>query len=208
LEAWRKDVLVSLRSSIEATSQVKESLPAPVRGLVEALPLDAIAERIRTLPLDATNLVATRYHGNLHLGQVLIAENDFALIDFEGHPSRPQRDWRRKHTPLHDVAGVLTSFSYAAYAAQTQMQLHKPEGGAAHASRIAQWHQAASAAFLEGYCESSRGLASVPADTASMLSMLTLCIVERALQELNHEMEHRPEWMQVSLDRLLSVASA
>jgi maltose alpha-D-glucosyltransferase/alpha-amylase len=208
LEAWRNDVLESLRSAIGVVTQAKEGLPPAVRNLIETLPGDAIAERIRTLPLDAKNLVATRYHGNLHLGQVLIAENDFALIDFEGHPSRPQGDWRRKHTPLHDVAGMLTSFSYAAYAARVQMKLHKADGDAADASRIAQWHQTASAAFLEGYRESSRGLASVPADTASMLSMLTLCIVERALQELNHEMEHRPEWMQVSLDRLLSVASA
>ncbi|MEO8006109.1 MAG: putative maltokinase, partial [Betaproteobacteria bacterium] len=208
LEAWRTDVLESLRRSIDVLNQAKDRLPMPVRNLVEALPGDAIAARIRALPLDPENLMATRYHGNMHLGQVLVAENDFALIDFEGHPSRAQDDWRRKHSPLHDVAGMLTSFSYAAYAARLQRALHKPEGDASDTVRIAQWHQAASAAFLDGYREASRGLASVPSDTATMLAMLTLCIVERALQELNHEMEHRPEWMQVSLDRLLSVASA
>jgi maltose alpha-D-glucosyltransferase / alpha-amylase len=208
LESWRNEVLDALHVSVDAVRRAKDSLPIRIRELADALPVDAIIERIRALPLVAKELMATRYHGNLHLGQVLIAENDFALIDFEGHPSRPQRDWRRKHTPLHDVAGMLTSFSYAAYAARVQLQPGKPEGNAADSARIAQWHHAASAAFLEGYRETTRGLASVPADTKSLLSMLTLCIVERALQELNHEMENRPEWMQVSLDRLLSVASA
>ena len=208
LESWRSEVLDALHASADAVRRARDRLPARVQEAIDALPVDAIVGRIRALPLAAKELMATRYHGNLHLGQVLIAENDFALIDFEGHPSRPQRHWRRKHTPLHDVAGMLTSFSYAAYAAREQLPPGQPESNAAASARIAQWHHAASAAFLDGYRETTRGLASVPADTGSLLSMLTLCIVERALQELNHEMENRPEWMQVSLDRLSSVASA
>ena len=50
---------------------------------------------IRTLAPSAIAAVKTRYHGDLHLGQVIAVQNDFYFIDFEGEPGRPIRERRR-----------------------------------------------------------------------------------------------------------------
>ncbi len=59
----------------------------------------------------------TRVHGDYHLGQVLLVQNDFVITDFEGEPSRTLAERAQKQSPLKDVAGMLRSFDYAMHAA-------------------------------------------------------------------------------------------
>src|SRR6185437_1019362 len=65
---------------------------------------------------DASSLMKIRCHGDYHLGQVLNTFDDFVIFDFEGEPGRTIEERVQKHSPLKDVAGMVRSFSYGAYA--------------------------------------------------------------------------------------------
>jgi maltose alpha-D-glucosyltransferase/alpha-amylase len=126
-----------------------------------------------------------RHHGDYHLGQVLVANNDFFIIDFEGEPSRPLEESRRKHSPLRDVAGMLRSFSYAKWTATKSDSLDK-------------WEAATRKAFLSAYDAATQG-GGLFESFEDVQGLLKLFELEKALYELRYEFNNRPDWLQVPL---------
>jgi maltose alpha-D-glucosyltransferase/alpha-amylase len=140
-----------------------------------------------------------RIHGDYHLGQVLWAEGDFFILDFEGEPARPLQQRRLKESPLKDVAGMLRSFSYAAYAAL----FNRTAGRIPEFARLEGWARTwarwTSAAFLKGYLAAAGDAPFVPADRVQHGRLLDLFLVDKALYELNYELNTRPEWVRIPL---------
>jgi trehalose synthase-fused probable maltokinase len=149
--------------------------------------------------------VKTRVHGDLHLGQVLVAGGDLVLIDFEGEPGRPLADRKAKRSPLVDVAGVLRSLHYAAIAASRA----RPDAGASAAAmrRTADaWHAAARRAFLTAYFDAASRGSVVPADPAARATLLRFYLLEKCIYELHYELGSRPDWAMIpvmGLERIL-----
>jgi maltose alpha-D-glucosyltransferase / alpha-amylase len=106
----------------------RSSLPAATQDLADRVleRRDALFERIPRLIPDTVEAQKTRYHGDFHLGQVIVVQNDFFIIDFEGEPARPLAARRRKGPPLRDVAGMIRSFDYAAVAGVRQLAEARP----------------------------------------------------------------------------------
>jgi maltose alpha-D-glucosyltransferase/alpha-amylase len=146
----------------------------------------------------------TRIHGDYHLGQVLLAQNDFVIIDFEGEPARTMEERAQKLSPLRDVAGMLRSFDYALPAALVKFISERPDAREAVENAGRQWRTQAKKAFLDGYDEVARASGLVEARTAGE-RLLELFVLEKALYELRYEVDHRPDWVRIPLVGLLEV---
>jgi len=203
LRAWREDVLRESGVTFDALELAVERLPADLRATALGL-LAARGEfqrKVRALPLAPAGVMKTRYHGDFHLGQVLIAQDDFVLVDFEGEPARPLAERRRKHSPLRDVAGLLRSIDYASHAAARQVGaltapgIHGPEA-------LSTWSALAERAFLTGYREAAKAVPSIPETDAGFRALLDLFVAEKALYELRYEMNQRPDWVAIPLKGL------
>jgi maltose alpha-D-glucosyltransferase/alpha-amylase len=143
----------------------------------------------------------TRVHGDYHLGQVLRADDDFLIIDFEGEPARTLAERRAKTSPLKDVAGMLRSFGYAARAGLRQAAVSRPEDRQQLEAAAVSWERSASVAFLAGYADVTGGAAFVPAPPF-FDSLLNLYLIEKALYELRYELGSRPDWVDIPLQAL------
>ena len=146
----------------------------------------------------------TRCHGDLHLGQVLVAQNDFYFVDFEGEPSRPLNERRAKQMPLRDVAGMLRSVDYAAASAQKMANI-RPESRALVASWAEDWRRQAKAAYMRGYQDTIGDCPSYPADPAAAQGLLQFFLLEKAVYEINYEAANRPSWVGIPIDGVLDL---
>jgi len=138
-----------------------------------------------------------RHHGDYHLGQTMLRDEGWVILDFEGEPARSLLDRRRKRSPLRDVAGMLRSFAYAASASALMRGVPAPDD----------WEQHARTAFLDAYLEAvDPGL--LPAGQAAISKLLAIFELEKAVYELRYELNNRPHWVPIpvaGIARLLDV---
>jgi maltose alpha-D-glucosyltransferase / alpha-amylase len=176
----------------------------PGRALLEREEemLDRARRIVRWPWIDAMRI---RCHGDYHLGQVLYTGDDFVIIDFEGEPARPLAERKRKSSPLRDVAGMLRSFDYAAYAAWSRRAEQQPD----QAPRLEAWRQFwttwTGTSFLRSYWAAAAGQPFLPVQAESAQLLLDAYLLEKALYELDYELNNRPHWARIPLHGILQV---
>jgi maltose alpha-D-glucosyltransferase/alpha-amylase len=187
------------RSIASANQPFDPTLFKRAHASLEAVPR-WLALRDQALDNSALGL-KQRIHGDLHLGQTLRTDSDFVFLDFEGEPSKPIEARRRKQSPLRDVAGMLRSFDYAAFSALEAAKNRHPARAQAVAASAREWVARASSSFLSAYAQ-ARGTSTLN------LALLDLMLVEKALYELDYELNNRPSWIGMplaGLERLLAL---
>ncbi|HUB20357.1 MAG TPA: maltose alpha-D-glucosyltransferase [Acidobacteriaceae bacterium] len=146
-----------------------------------------------------------RIHGDYHLGQVLRARSDFVILDFEGEPARSLAERRAKNSPLKDVAGMLRSFSYAAFVGLTQYTTRRPEDFAQLQSWARLWETSVSGAFLHAYRATVADSPIVPPAPGNFDPLLHIYMLDKGLYELVYELNNRPTWIRIPLHGILSL---
>lgn len=201
-QGWARQVAADVDISLDRLAAAKASLPAGLQAGGDKLMGQRRRMTEAILALAPANLQAmkSRYHGDYHLGQVLVAGGDFIIIDFEGEPARPLEERRRRSSPLKDVAGMLRSFDYAAASAAGS-----GDDGATE-RLLAVWRRETKAAFLAGYQAGIGTCAVYPQDARHAEMLIRLFSLEKALYELRYELANRPQWVGIPLNGLIEIA--
>jgi maltose alpha-D-glucosyltransferase/alpha-amylase len=204
------------RLAAEARAQVAKALQL-LRDNLDRLPptigaqgreiLDqqrALLNRLLKLPETPLDAAKIRCHGDYHLGQVLRVENDFIILDFEGEPVHSIAQRRVKQSPLKDVAAMLRSFGYAAYAGLFAFTHRRTEAPEQFLPWAELWQRWTSAVFLREYRATASGATFLPADPGRFTRLLEFFTVGKALYELIYELNNRPDWVRIPLQGILA----
>jgi maltokinase len=167
---------------------------APIAGRGEE-----VRDQLRMLTHTGAAGQFIRVHGDYHLGQTMWADGDWVILDFEGEPARSLAERRRKRSVLRDVAGMLRSFAYAASALPLLRGSEPPDG----------WEEQARARFLDGYF-ATVDPALLPAGRSATERLLAVYELEKAVYELQYELNNRPDWVVIpvrGIQRLIEETS-
>jgi maltose alpha-D-glucosyltransferase/alpha-amylase len=166
----------------------------------------AVQARFKTLLDSKITAVRIRCHGDYHLRHVLYTGSDFVIVGFEGNPDHPIPARPIKRSVLWDVAGMLRSFHYVSHVARMETAAEiradgQPDDG--HLSRWAElWNRWVGAHFLRSYLQETSGSRLIPASREELQLLLDTLLLERAVGELGHEIQHRPQWAEIPLSAI------
>jgi len=204
---WVEGVRGEMEETLALLERRRGALPEWLQGRVDELLAgrELLEERLDKIGAMDVRATKSRHHGDYHLGQVLVASNDFQIIDFEGEPARPLEERRRKHSPLRDVAGMLRSFNYAAYSALRSATAERSEDEDTLQERVALWEERVREAFLEGYEGGEMGSASHVENREHRGALVALFTLEKALYEVRYELDNRPDWIHIPIGGILGL---
>jgi maltose alpha-D-glucosyltransferase / alpha-amylase len=204
------------QSIVSLTARVFDAL----RGKITTLPEDqrskavalagqeqSIVSRFHAALGRPIHAMRTRIHGDYHLGQVLRAGSDFVIIDFEGEPARPIAERRIKRSPLQDVAGMLRSFHYAAFApllGENKVQVEDARKASAWGES---WNAWVAERFLRKYFLTAGAASFLPQSQTDTQRLLELHLLEKAIYELGYELNNRPTWVAIPLQGIAKLLS-
>lgn len=147
----------------------------------------------------------TRIHGDYHLGQVLVTENDLVIIDFEGEPESTISERKIKHSPLKDVAGMIRSYHYAV-SAKLFNSIETSEINEVQLQNAAdRWYRLIKDTYLEEYLSVLGSPHPLFKDNNEINYLLLFHLLEKAVYEIGYEVNYRPSWVKIPLKGIAEV---
>lgn len=168
----------------------------------------ALRSTLEALLAPATNLLNIRHHGDFHLGQVLVVNDDVFIIDFEGEPRRSLAERRMKAPAARDVAGLIRSIDYAAGAALQRAVIPRHDDPQEIPRRLEQWRDESVETFIISYFAAMKDARLWPTPENEIRQLLRFFLIEKAFYEIEYEIGHRPEWLTLPLSGALRAFGA
>ncbi len=207
LKAWAKSAGREAQKCLSMLRKELRAVPETVEDDIQRLlsSKDELLKALSAVESLKPSGGLSRIHGDYHLGQVLISEGDVIIVDFEGEPQRGLEERRSKTSPLRDVAGMLRSFDYLAWAALERRREVTGTVSDAEQQRALLWRDQATMAFLQAYNERAAQTPTHPADEKTVRGLLRLFTIQKAIYEVGYEAANRPAWLSIPVRGLLAL---
>jgi len=196
---YQRSLFSSMQSLVRETFQHQtknlQKLPEEVKAEAQQLiarrdDILKALKRVYAKKFDATKI---RIHSNYHLGQVLFTGKDVTIQDFGGNSAKPYSERRLKRSPLRDVAGMLRSFHNVAYEGLYLNNAVPQESIRELIPFATLWTHYMSGFFMQAYLETVRHSSFIPPQPDDLRVMLETYLLEKAITDLNYELQNRPE---------------
>ncbi len=208
---YQRSLFAGLQSLVRVAFS---SLSKNIKKLPESVRLEAeevlgmkeeilnVLKKVYSRKIDVSKI---RIHGDYHLGQVLFTGKDFLILDFEGEPARSYSERRLKYSAMRDVAGMVRSFHYAAYGSLFLDNQIRQEDISKLLPFVEQWYHYISGFFMKAYLKTVGNASFIPKDLEGLEVLLQTFLLQKAIYELNYELNNRPTWVIVPLRSIKSI---
>jgi maltose alpha-D-glucosyltransferase/alpha-amylase len=201
LASWVGEARQQVDAGFATLAQARQSAsPAVAAEIDRAMALRPTVEAaVADFADPIAGLMKTRLHGDFHLGQVLVAAGDVLLLDFEGEPAKPLAERRAKASPLKDVAGMLRSFDYAAWASALHLAENERDSPGKILTPALAWRDLAQRSFLDAYRSVIEGCPVWPKAHEAAERLVRLFVLQKLFYEVQYEAANRPNWLLIPL---------
>ena len=183
-----------LHGEIRSTRRMLDEHPGLLTDVPDAEAWQRGKQRLDALNHPDATCCKIRVHGDYHLGQVVYANDEFYLLDFEGEPARSLDERRARDCALRDVAGMMRSLEYAALSAWQDFRAQAPEENGTLGIWVSMLVRRCEALFMSTYFERAASLdLSLPTRARRRLFVWAY-LLQKALYEVRYELSHRPAW--------------
>jgi maltose alpha-D-glucosyltransferase/alpha-amylase len=207
-QRWVASVSAQVERALDYLEELRSALSDADRRDAEALlrSRHELHKVINDLAEKGEGSLMFRIHGDLHLGQILVSQDDAYFIDFEGEPMREVTDRSGKASPYRDVAGILRSFHYATATAAERNSLFENERvRAAHLEFLQSFHHNVCERFLKAYKTAAMQICHRWQHAAGQEALIKLFTLEKAAYEIAYEANNRPTWIRIPLQGLMEI---
>ncbi len=206
LEDWcqqARDAVTGAFNQLKSASSLPQQIESQMSTLLARLgDVNALIDWVAASHLKTRQI---RIHGDFHLGQILVAQNDIYIIDFEGEPIKSLQHRRCKFSPLRDVAGILRSFDYAVAATIQGRPATLPQIDERRLALLQIFYTRSIAAFRNAYQEAQIKSGDAWLSSPAEETLLTMFLIKKAAYEISYELNNRPAWVAYPLEGLLNI---
>jgi maltose alpha-D-glucosyltransferase/alpha-amylase len=209
IETWKARARDQLVTALDILGGIRGELDPEPAALAEGIleRRDGLIAAIDRLAEAGRGTLLTRIHGDFHFGQVLVAQGDAYIIDFEGEPVRELEERRAKTSPLRDVAGLLRSLDYLAVtASMPDDDISSSQFRDIRRSLLENFYAGAQKAFLDAYWDVTAQAPHLGLSPDRSVPLLDLFLLEKAAYEVYYEASNRPKWLTIPLRGLSDLA--